>query len=166
MWDSISGRELFSPRLTGLAQSIAFSPVSATLAAGTADGRILFWDARSGAPLGTPITGSASNAESIAFSPDGRLLAASFRNGDTLLIDLRSHQQLGNSFPVEGGVLTVPMFSPDGDLLVNYVGIAVDWPTSLSAWERFACQVAGRDLTSSEWAGLLPDRPYEHVCPA
>jgi hypothetical protein len=28
-----------------------------------------------------------------------------------------------------------------------------------------ACQVAGRDLTRAEWAGLLPSRPYRHGCP-
>ena len=32
-------------------------------------------------------------------------------------------------------------------------------------WERFACQVAGRNLTRAEWHDLLPNRPYETVCP-
>jgi hypothetical protein len=32
-------------------------------------------------------------------------------------------------------------------------------------WKRFACQVAGRDLTQAEWRDLLPQRSYQHVCP-
>jgi hypothetical protein len=49
--------------------------------------------------------------------------------------------------------------------LIGYANTATDWPTSLAAWEHYACQVAGRDITPAEWANVLPDRPYEHVCP-
>jgi hypothetical protein len=35
----------------------------------------------------------------------------------------------------------------------------------VGTWERFACQVAGRNLTRAEWRDLLPDRPYKLVCP-
>jgi hypothetical protein len=108
---------------------------------------------------------SASNVEVITFSPDGRQLAAGLRNGDTILFDLQSGQQLGSSFPLEAGAIPAPLFAPNGDLVINYVGIATDWPINLADWERFACQVAGRDLTPTEWADVLPNRPYEHVCP-
>ena len=89
---------------------------------------------------------------------------ASLRDGSTRLIDLESGQQLGNSFPTVDG-FTVPLFTAKGDLLLNYVNMATDWPTSLTAWEHYACQVAGRDITPAEWADVLPDRLYQHVCP-
>jgi hypothetical protein len=57
------------------------------------------------------------------------------------------------------------LFTSSGDLLINYVGTATDWPINLGAWESYACQVAGRDITPEEWANVLPHRPYEHVCP-
>jgi WD40 repeat protein len=165
VWDVTSGTELFSPRVAGQAQSMAFLPTSAVLAAGTADGKVLFWDARRGKQLSEPITPAASNVLQITFSPDGRLLAAGLRNGSTILLDLKSRQQLGSSFPALGGI-PLPLFAPNGDLLINYVGSTADWPTNLAAWERFACQVAGRDLTPTEWTSVLPNRPYQHVCPA
>ena len=60
---------------------------------------------------------------------------------------------------------TAPLFTANGDLLINYLGTPTDWPTNLGAWARYACQVAGRDITPAEWADVLPDRPYQHVCP-
>jgi hypothetical protein len=89
---------------------------------------------------------------------------ASLRDGTTRLIDLESGQQLGNSFPIESG-FTIPLFTANGDLLIGDVNTATVWPTSLAAWEHYACQVAGRDITPAEWANVLPDRPYQHVCP-
>jgi hypothetical protein len=39
------------------------------------------------------------------------------------------------------------------------------WPMSPQPWVRYACGVTGRDMTPSEWHDLLPNRPYQHVCP-
>ena len=47
-----------------------------------------------------------------------------------------------------------------GDLLIDNLADAAQWPTGLRTWERFACQVAGRDLSPAEWRDLLPSRPY------
>jgi hypothetical protein len=115
--------------------------------------------------LGAPVTVAASNVLGISFSADGKLLVASTFDGSTILVDLASRQPLGNSFAIEGGAITAPLFSSKGDLLINYVGTATDWPINLGAWESYACQVAGRDITPQEWANVLPHRPYEHACP-
>jgi WD40 repeat protein len=164
LWDAVSGQPLPGPHISGQLQSMAFSPASPVLGIGTADGKVYLWDAALRAQLGAPITVAASNVLSVAFSPDGKLLAGSLRDGSTILLDLESRQQLGNSFAIEGGVLTVPLFTSAGDLLINYDGTASDWPVNVGAWESYACQVAGRDITPQEWANVLPHRPYEHVC--
>jgi WD40 repeat protein/class 3 adenylate cyclase len=165
LWDAASGQRLPGPHITGQLQSIAFSPASPVLGIGTADGKLYLWDASRRAQLGGPVTVAASNVLDVSFSPDGKLLAGSLRDGSTILIDLESRQQLGNSFPIEESILTVPLFTPAGGLLISYDGTATDWPTNLGAWESYACQVAGRDITPEEWANVLPHRPYEHVCP-
>jgi WD40 repeat protein len=165
VWDTASGRPLFSPHLTERASSIAFSPTSAWLAAGTSDGKILLWDAHRGTPGRAPIQLAASNVSAIAFAPDGRQLAASLQSGDTLLLDLAAGQRLGTSFPVLPGTITQPLFTPKDELLILYSGVAADWPTDEGSWERYACQVAGRDMTPTEWANVLPNRRYHHVCP-
>ena len=166
VWDVASGRKLPSPRVPGQLKSIAFSPLAPVLGIGTADGKVYQWDTGRGVQVGAPITLAASNVLQIAYSPDGKLMVASLRDFTTRLIDLESGQQIGNSFPIEGGDFTTSLFTARSDLVVNYVGTATDWPTSLEAWERYACQVAGRDITPVEWTNVLSDRPYQHVCPS
>jgi hypothetical protein len=58
-----------------------------------------------------------------------------------------------------------PVFEPNGRLLIDYLADAAEWPMNVSAWERFACQVAGRNLTQAEWRAILPNRPYMRVWP-
>jgi WD40 repeat protein/class 3 adenylate cyclase len=162
--DASSGRQLPSPRVPGQPYAIAFSPGTPVLGIGTPDGKLYQWNIERDVQVGPVITVAASNVLQIAYSPDGKLLEASLRDGSTRLIDLESGQQLGNSFPTVNG-FTVPLFTATGDLLLGYVNTATDWPTGLAAWEHYACQVAGRDITPAEWASVLPDRPYQHVCP-
>jgi len=35
----------------------------------------------------------------------------------------------------------------------------------LSSWVDAACQLAGGDLTRSEWARFLPNSPFRSTCP-
>ena len=49
--------------------------------------------------------------------------------------------------------------------MIAYLEDAVKWPMDPRKWKRFACQVAGRDLTPAEWSDVLPDREYRRVCP-
>ena len=162
VWGARSGNELYSHR--GLATAIAFSPGGRFLGAGTTDGKVVLLDAHDGKQLGS-IRVATETIETISFSPNARLFAASSADLTTTLWDLRSRKRLGNSFPVRQEALPVAKFTPRGDLLIDYLADAAQWPTDPRTWERFACQVAGRDLTRAEWADLLPNRPYEHVCP-
>ena len=101
----------------------------------------------------------------ISFSPDGRLLAASSVDGTQTLWDLRARRRLGKSFPARQGVVpTAGHFAPDGDLVIDYFGDAAKWPTDPRRWQRYACQVAGRELTRAEWSEVLPDRDYRRIC--
>jgi nucleoside-diphosphate-sugar epimerase len=87
------------------------------------------------------------------------------RSGDqtATVWDLASRERLGTTFSAEQGVAAT-QFAPDGDLVIAYSG-AVKWPMDPRKWMRFACQVAGRDLTPAEWSDILPDRDYRRTCP-
>ena len=65
----------------------------------------------------------------------------------TTVWDISSRKRVGNSFPIEQGVVTVPLFEPSGELLIAYLSNAAEWPMDVATWQRFACQVAGRDIT-------------------
>jgi hypothetical protein len=62
------------------------------------------------------------------------------------------------------GAIPSVAFEPNGRLLMTYVANAFEWPTDVRTWERFACQVAGRELAPQEWHHFLPGRPYRRVC--
>jgi WD40 repeat protein len=164
VWDARSGAKLYSPKLEGHATAIAFSPDGRLLGAGTEDGSVVLLNADTGTQLGSPLKVATGPVDPIAFSPDGRLLVATSADQTSTLWDLESRKRLGTSFAVEAGSVPVVRFTSNGDLVIDNLSDTAVWPTGLSAWERFACQVAGRELTRAEWTDLLPNRRYQHVC--
>ncbi len=165
-WQSHTGAQLFpSRRLPGHATVIAYSPDSRLLAIGTEDGRVLLWNARTGVAQAPALRVSTGNVAGISFSPDGTVMAVASRDGSTTLWDVRSGAQIGDSFPARPNVITVPVFERNGRLLIEYLSDAAQWPMDVGSWERFACQVAGRDITPAEFHQILPTHPYMHVCP-
>ena len=150
----------------GRARSVAFSPDQRVLAAGTEDGHLELWDARSGAALGEPIQAAAGTVEAISFSPDGRLIAVSSADLTATLWDVWARKRIGDVFPQEPGSVPIARFAANGDLVVENVSETAIWPIGVDEWVRYACAVAGRDLTPVEWSDLLPGRLYRHVCPS
>ncbi len=51
-------------------------------------------------------------------------------------------------------------------MLASYDGRVYQWDTTFDHALEFACQMAGRNLTESEWERALPDLPYEETCPS
>jgi WD40 repeat protein len=164
VWAADSGEDLYAPRVDGHASSIAYSPDGRWLAAGTEDGKVVLWESRTGSKVGPPTQVASGAVNPLSFSPNSRLLAASSVDQTTTVWDVRTRKRLGNKFPVENGSIPVARFTPGGDLVIeNLVDTAI-WPMQLRSWERFACQVASRDITPGEWRELLPTRPYRRIC--
>jgi WD40 repeat protein len=166
VWDARSGKRELSVAVDGYAANLAFSPDGRLLAAGTDTGKVLLLDAQDGERRGPPIEVGKDEINPVSFSPDGRLLAASAADQTATVWDLASRTRLGTTFPTVQGTLPVANFAPDGDLVISYLADAVKWPMDPRTWERFACKVAGRDLTRAEWRDLLPDLEYRRTCPA
>lgn len=165
VWDARSGAKLYSPKLRARATAIAFSPNGRLLGAGTEDGSVVLLNPGTGTQVGSPLEVATGTVDPISFSPDGRLVVATSTDKASTLWDLESRKRLGTSFAVEENSIPVVRFAPNGDLVIDNLADTAVWPTDLGAWERFACQVAGRDLTRAEWNELLPNRRYQHVCP-
>jgi WD40 repeat protein len=163
-WDVRTGTQLFAHRDPQHATAIAYVPDSSRLAVGTEDGQVLFWQSRDGRPSAIPLHVASGNVASLSFSADGARMAVSSFDLSTTLWDLQTRKQLGDSFPERPAAVPLSAFEPNGRLLIDYLSDASEWPTDTSSWMRFACQVAGRDLTPAEWHDVLPDRPYMHVC--
>jgi WD40 repeat protein len=163
--DVRSGRVLWEHTLTGSYQTAAVNPRTGTVALGRENGQVLFVDPRTGRKVGPPLVGANGNIAYLAFSPDGGTLAVSGPDNTVALWDLTTHKILGTPLGPFPGIIPPVLFEPDGRLLVVLLEQGIEWPMDVPTWERFACQVAGRNLTRTEWHDLVPNRPYQAVCP-
>jgi WD40 repeat protein/class 3 adenylate cyclase len=79
------GAAFVSPTDVG---SVAFSPDSRIVAAGTSVGTIVIWDAVSRSLLGEPIAGHTGAVLDVAFDTDGRTLASAGSDGAVIVHDV------------------------------------------------------------------------------
>ena len=165
-WDTRAGRQLFSQGSDVHATAFDLSPNSRLVGVGTGDGKLLLLDARTGKETAAPIQVAAGNISQLSFSPDRHSLAVASTDHTASLWDLRSRKRLGDAFGPFRGTTPAVSFEPGGRLLLGLLSSAVEWPTDVRTWERFACRAAGRDLTPAEWHDLLPNRAYHPVCSA
>ncbi|MFF9061797.1 hypothetical protein ACF09K_24340 [Streptomyces sp. NPDC014882] len=104
-------------------QSLAFSPDSRTLAAGTENGTVHLWkgaDTGRPTPLGEPLAGPANPVMSVAFSPDGHTLAAGSADRAIHLWNVthpKTIGSLGRPLTGPGDAVTAVVFSPDSRTL-------------------------------------------------
>ena len=147
--------------------SLAFGP-DGTLAVGTAAGTVELWNAVTGEQIGSPVVVGATAVTSIAFDSSGRrLVTAGLGESTVRLWFTATLQQQGPALSIDQAATASAAFERDGNhlLAVDDAGHGFTWPTSVTAWERRACAVAGRNLTRQEWSQLIIGRPYTTVCP-
>jgi WD40 repeat protein len=159
-WDARSGAQLFDVP----AAAFTLSPDSRTIVAGTDDGRVSFFGAHDGRRRGPASKMAGASILQLSVSPDGRLLAVSAQDATATVWEIRSRTRVGSAFPVAHGLVPQVAFEPSGRLLITELGSSLEWPLDRPTLQRFACQVAGRDLTREEWANILPNRSYRPVC--
>ncbi|NUM43365.1 MAG: cyclic nucleotide-binding domain-containing protein [Anaerolineales bacterium] len=155
--------------LTGFSSNItalAYSPEGHILATGHEDQTILLWDLNLGEQIGIPLVGQQAPLTSLAFSPEGTLLASGSADNTIILWDLRSAQPLGD--PLTGsaeGVLSLT-FQQDGKVLFLGTGDGnvYRWEVDTQLWKNLACGLAGRNLTTDEWALFFIGEVYRTTC--
>jgi WD40 repeat protein len=127
-WSSTLSAQQTKPRLTftGHTKSIwcvAISPDGKTIASGSDDDTIRFWDVASGKEQAKFIAGNYRGydwpfpAESLAFSPNGKTLAAGIMGSGVKLIDVATHKDTmlcDNCVQCCGNTV---LYSPDGRTL-------------------------------------------------
>lgn len=146
--------------------SVVFTPDGKYLASGSRDETIQLWDVEQQRPVGQPLVGHRDRITSVAFSPDGKTLASASEDDTIVLWDVTQRESLGR--PLVGHtdwVLSIA-FAPDGNTLVSG-GLdrqIMLWDVGLNSWQQRACQIANRDLTTTEWERYFHNLPYHPTC--
>jgi WD40 repeat protein len=146
--------------------SVAFSPDGTTLAFGTGGGTIDLWDLRT-QQITAVLIGHTAPVSSIAFSPDGNTLASGSADHTVRLWDLRTLQTIA-TLGVGASQVNSVAFSPDGNTLAagSADGSIRLWDANLASVQRYACQIADRNLTQAEWNAYVGSaQPYQRTCP-
>jgi WD40 repeat protein/DNA-binding SARP family transcriptional activator len=144
----------------------AFSPDAKRVATADLEGYLRVWDAASGKQLFPAIRASESYANSVDWSKDGSRLVTAGSDGTVRLYDANSGRQIGTSLPISGAVSPYATFSQDGRTIAatDVTGRVWLYPAAAPGLEAYACRLANRDLTRSEWSKFVPGHPYRQVC--
>ncbi|HET7488345.1 MAG TPA: BTAD domain-containing putative transcriptional regulator [Acidimicrobiales bacterium] len=166
--DTGSGRVLRRLHTGFWSASEAVSPDGGRLVVTGTSGDVRLFDLRRGRWTGGP-TGSAHGASvtSAAWSADGSTVVTGSLDGQVSVWDAATGALAGSIRPgppnvpvsavFEGRSSTVLAAAADGSLF--------RWDTDPRTWIRFACTVAGRNLTRAEWHEAFGHRPYRTLCP-
>ncbi len=144
----------------------AFSPDGAQVAVGGGLGTPSLWRVGSWQRLWAARTGHNGVELSLDFSADGRTLVSSGADGQTILYDTATGQPLGTPMGQTDATWTWSGYLSGHDTIVTIGtdGSIRRWDSDPASWERRACAIAGRDLTTAEWKALLPNLGYRHTC--
>ena len=147
-------------------QGVAWSPDGTTIAAGgDADTGVLLLRASDGTRVGG---GWRDHAETstVAYSPDGSTIASTGSDGTVVLRDVPTSDRVGP--PLVASYNQQPSlasFDAAGHLIVATLdGGLWRWNIDLPYLLRQACAIAGRNLTTREWADLHTAHPYLTAC--
>jgi WD40 repeat protein len=158
--DLETGRVLRTGSLAGDGWFDDYSPTGRYVAVGLGSGGVLILDPRTGATVSTQ---EPAAVPWLAWSADGsRLLVG---GGGAMHIVDPSTGDTEATVTTGGGI---GMFRRDSShvSMLNVQGQLFDWNPAPSYAVRYACRIAGRDLTADEWRTYVGTAPQFEVCPS
>ena len=118
-------------------------------------------------PLGD-LPGARGEINLIQFSDDGRTVLAASNDQTVSLYDLATGLRLGDPIPIDAPLGYGGFLRPDGlQLAVTTRAGVVTWDLGPEALLGAACQLAGRNLTETEWSAYMSGLgARRETCPA
>lgn len=140
---------------TDMIASVAYHPDGETVATGSYDGTIRFWNATSGEQIGRPINAHAEYVLGISFSPDGKMIASVSRDTTIKLWDVAQRSQIGSPLAGHTDSVFQVAWSRDGRMLAS-----ASADNSVKVWDVASGQLLRSFVGHTFWAmdvDLSPD---------
>jgi WD40 repeat protein len=144
--------------------ALAFDQAGRRLAAGLEDKTVQLWDLT--AESHTVLAAHTAEVGGVALGPEGRWLASGGFDHAVMLWDTLSARRVGPALVSHTDrIFTVDM-TPDGKWLATggADGRVIRWDLRPERWLELACEVAGRQLDSTEWQRYRGDAQYGPTC--
>lgn len=168
MLDVNTGEVIAEGEVDLLAYTSTASPDGSIVAVAGKTGEIVTFGASTGDEQRRSTSRGAA-VQWLDYSDDGELLVSGAADGGVSLWDAETLDLLGTVHPPHRGEPVPAGAQFIGDthdvVIASYDGTIYRWETGLDRAIDFACQMAGRDLTETEWAQVLPAQPFRSVCP-
>jgi WD40 repeat protein/DNA-binding SARP family transcriptional activator len=165
-WKRVS---VLTGQLSGYGAAVLeFSDDGRYLAIGGTQGRPSMWNVGTWSLAWRAETGHNGFTTSLVFSPDGNLLVSSGTDAKTFLYETTTGRQVGGALGPDVNLWTISRFLGRTSTLASFGlddGSVRHTDIDPAEWQRWACSLAGRELTEPEWRTLVPDQPFQHVCP-
>jgi WD40 repeat protein len=143
---------------------LAWSPDGTTVATGDASGVTTLWRAADGRRAGVRWPDHTLTSH-LTYSPDGSILASAGFEGAVVLRDVASGEQLGPPLVASYNQQTFVWFDSPRQLVVASADNGLwRWNIDVRSMISTACRIAGRNLTTQEWAALRTGRQYVRAC--
>ena len=142
------------------------SPAGRRAALEVSRSELLVLNLQTGRPLRPPVA-IHGPAASLRYSPDGTQILTSGFDASASVWDAETSQLVARV--VTPDLFSVSEFHADGHsvlIAASWEGGVFRWDTRLEHAIDFACRLAGRDLTETEWAEQFGNRPYRETCPS
>ncbi len=148
--------------------AVALNRDGAILATGDSAGYVRLWNTRTGRQIRS--FSDDSEIWTLAFSPDGKALATGDAAGNIVIWDPARGSQLARLTGTGSPVYDLT-FTPNGNTLISTNGSVeltptAYWRAKFGSLRTILCAKLSGNLTESQWAEYVPQKPYQNLCPA
>jgi WD40 repeat protein len=178
IWDVASGQRRGDLRgHTGAVYDLAFTHDGSILVSGSRDKTVRFWDVANKQQRLPELKDFRNSVYSIALNSDDSVLATGScglgdvnircEQGEIRLFDMQTRTLLGRPLTSHRDRVFTLAFSPDNRTLASG-GLDTEimlWNLDIDVWQRIACAIVSRNMTSDEWAQYLGGEPQRRTCP-
>ena len=167
LMDVKTGKKIWTVKNKDMHQHLAFSPDGTRILSGGNDKTLRLWEAETGQPIGSPLSGHEGPVRSVTFSPDGALILSGSFDETLRLWDAQTGEPIGEPLKGHQRTVTSVAFSPDGTRILSgsYNGTIRIWPAP-PAWPAELCKKLSHNMSHKEWREWVsPDIDYIEQCP-